>query len=440
MDINLKGNKAKYIELYEEITRLINSGELKSGTKLPSKRDLSIDLNVSLNTVINAYDLLIDEGYIYSVEKKGYYVSDQSSIEIKPIAEPITSKREDTYNYDFTTRNVESFNNTNYRKIVRSLLNDNEFLNKTDFNGDLGLRTAISDHLRLNRGINVSPDLIFISSGIESLRSVLRILNIDNITLENPGYHKLAALAYNLSLKVNYIDVDENGTMVPNNKTILYTTPFNQFPTGIKMSIPRKKELLSFAERTDSYIIEDDFDAEFRIKEAPTTSLYTLSPLRVIFFSTFTMTLYPGLRISYFILPPSIKDIYLHHYKGYSSNVPTLEQLALRDFIREGYYASHINRRKKEYLRKREIIINYLKKNNIDVDEKKNYLSILINTNKDTDKIINNAKKRGLIADTLKNYDINNKDNGIIILGYTSIKEDDITKGLDILIEEIKAQ
>ncbi|MCR5350317.1 MAG: PLP-dependent aminotransferase family protein, partial [Acholeplasmatales bacterium] len=365
MDIVLKGIKPKYIEIYEEIEKLINDGTLKPNDKLPSKRDLAISLDCSINTIINSYNLLLDEGYIYSLEKKGFFVSNQITLDKK--IEPVKTiiKKIHKPLYDFTCKNVDEFTNTNYKKIIRSIINSNDFLNKTPFLGDIDLRIQISNHLKINRKIDVSYESIIIASGIESLRSVLRILNIDNITLENPGYHKLAPIASNLGLKINYNELDSEGIIIPNYKTIIYSTPFNQFPTGIKMSISRKKDLSLFLDKTDSYLIEDDFDAEFRIKEKPTTSIYSINPNRVIFFSTFSTILYPGLRISYFILPPKIKEKYINHYKGYSSMVPTLDQLALKDFIKDGYFISHINKKKKQYLNKRLLIIDLLKKYNI---------------------------------------------------------------------------
>ncbi|MCR5647340.1 MAG: PLP-dependent aminotransferase family protein [Acholeplasmatales bacterium] len=437
MDIILSGKKAKYIELYESVTKLINTGQLAPKEKLPSKRDLAISLNVSLNTVINAYDLLIDEGYIYSIEKKGYFVSDQLSINIKPKTVNVKIEKKESYKYDFTTKNVVEFTNTNYKRIIKSILNQKDFINKTEFEGDLGLRMAIASHLKTNRGINVSPNSIFIGSGIESLRSVLRIINIDNITFENPGYHKLLPIASNLGIKSNFINLDSNGVLVPNYKTILYTTSFSQFPTGIKMSISRKKELIDFLNKTGSYIIEDDFDAEFRIKDSPSTPLYSLSNNNVIFFSSFTMTMYPGIRISYFILPDDLKEKYLNHYKGYSSSVSTLEQLALKEFINSGYYASHINKLKKRYLNIRKKITDILDKYNIEYDDKKNYLSILVKTKSNSKTVKENLLDKGINISTLSDYEINHKDDRILIIGYTSIDEDLIEDGIKEIIKEI---
>lgn len=438
MDIILKGEKPKYIELYEEITKLINDGILKPGYKLPSKRNLAIDLNLSLNTIINAYELLLDEGYIYSEEKIGYFVSEQLSINIKPKAIIKEKQNEINYKYDFTTKNIEEFTNTNYKRIIKSLLNEKEYLNKAELQGDYGLRLAISEHLKDNRGINTSPDSIFICSGIESLRSVLRIIDIDNITFENPGYHKLIPIATNLGIKTNFLDIDTNGIMVPNYKTIIYSTPFNQFPLGIKMSIKRKKELIDFLNRTNSYLIEDDFDAEFRIKEGPSTSIYSLSNNNVIFFSSFTMTMYPGLRISYFILPDDLKKKYLAHYEGYSSSVSTLEQLSLRDFIDQGYYAAHLNKLKKEYIIKRKMITDILDKNNINYEKDRNYLSILIHTNKNAKELKDELKKDNINISALSDYDINKKDNDILIIGYTSINKELINEGINLIIKKIR--
>ena len=427
----------KYILIYEEIKNKINDGTYKSYQKLKSKRQLSQDYGVSINTIMNSLNLLLDEGYIYSIEKKGYFVSNQLTLDIKPKNQIIEHPIKIKYKYDFTTSNINDFNDNNYKKIIRNLINENEYIEKSDFLGNIKLRGAISSHLKINRGIDVDPNLIIIGYGLESLRNILRIIDIDNITLENPGYHKLKNMALNLNLNVNYIDIDEFGTKIPSNKTIIYTTPFNQFPLGIKMTMPRKKEFSEFLNKTQSYLIEDDFDAEFRIKEANKTPIFSLSD-RVIFFSTFSMTMYPGLRISYFILPKELRDKYILHYSGYSSSISNLDQLALAEYIRMGYYASHINKLKKKYLNKRLLIMEILDKYNISYDDKKNYLSILIKTNvKNIDLLIDNLKKRDLIISSIKDYDEKNLENDTLILGYTSINDNDIKDGLDILISEI---
>lgn len=415
MEIVFNSNKPKYIQLFEQISKMINTGHLKGDTKLPSKRNLAISLNVSLNTVVNAYDLLLDEGFIYSIEKKGYFVSNQPIV-TSPNVEANVSKNEDKkIKYDFSTQTVEAFNNQSFKKLVKEIIDTASYENKENIKGNKELRIAISKHLYENRAINVSYDQIIIGPGLEMFEQILSIIGINTITLENPGYHKLAGISKNIGLNTKYISLDNDGVLVPNEKTILYTTPFNQFPTGIKMSITRKKELIKWAIDTNSYIIEDDFDAEFRINSAPTTALYTLSNDRVIFFSTLSTTLFPGLRLSYAILPNSLLKKYEDKYKTYSSTVSSINQKILCEFINRGYYASHINKLKKQYLKKREKCIEVLEDNNIKCDLKKNYLSILIESD-------NITIKDDIKIHSLSDFDVNKEKSNIYILGYTAIQ------------------
>ncbi len=440
MDIILDNGKPKYLQIYEQIAQMINEGILKGDEKLPSKRILSLNLNVSINTILNAYNLLLDEGFIYTKEKKGYYVTHQPYITLSSTNTFAHTSKEHHYKYDFTTQNVEPFNNKNWKKITKEILDHNLHLQKSPFKGNKELRMAIAKHLKENRGISTDYHHIIIGSGMEMFEHVLNILNYSTITLENPGYHKLSSIAYNLNMTVKYLPLDDEGVIIPKGQTLLYTTPFNQFPTGIKMSITRKKELIQWANNTDSFIIEDDFDAEFRINSAPTTSLFSLSNKKVIFFSTFSTTLFPGLRISYAILPDDILKIYEIKYKTYSSSVPTLEQLTLKEFILSGYYAAHLNRRKKLYIKKRDSIIKMLFPfPNIKMDYKKNYLSLLIQleTNLEDDVLISKLKEKGIKIQALSDFDIHKEKKHIFILGYTAITLENLNEGLKKLMDSI---
>ena len=440
MDIILNDKKPKYLQIFNSIKEMINSNKLKANEKLPSKRALALDLNVSLNTVINAYLLLLDEGYIYSKEKSGYYVTNQPIITIANKNNIIQIENKNDIIYDFSTENVSNFNSKNYYKIVKEILIEEKYLNKTNILGDITLRRAIKKHLETNRNINISEGQIIIGSGMEMLEDILPLCEIDNITLENPGYHKLELLNNRLSYKLNYQELDDEGVTIPEYRTILYTTPFNQFPTGIKMIISRKKALASYLIKTNSIIIEDDFDAEFRINSNPTTSIINLAPNNVIFFSTFSTTLFPGLRIAYTILPKYLIEKYINRYQGYSNNVPTLNQLSLARFIDEGYYASHLNRKKRDYIKKRNYIIELLNKYNIKYDEKKNYLSIIIelNINNEAD-FIEKLRLNKIKLIPLSNYDKYHNSSNKYILGYTNIKYEDIDKGIKLIYDIINS-
>ena len=437
MVIVFKNEKPKYLELYDQIVKMIEDGTLKANEHLPSKRNMAINLDISLSTVLNAYNLLIDEGYIYTKEKKGYYVSEmpfchQNKIKIEKIKQtPIN------YKYDFTTQSVSNFNSTHFKKILRDLSYSNDYLDKSPLLGRLDLRIAISNHLAENRAIHASADNILIGTGLEMLEKIIKLIDVDNITLENPGYHKLKMIGKNNNYKINYQPLDDEGVIVPNYKTILYTTPFNQFPTGIKMSIKRKKELISNAIKYESYIIEDDFDAEFRINQAPTTSIYSLSNSNTIFFSTFSNTLFPGFRLAYAILPDEILKKYLETYKNYNNPVSSLTQIILKEFINNGGYASYINKRKKELIIKRNKCIEKLKSiGNIDI--KKNYLSLLIDINSNLDELIEKAELNNIKIQSLKSFDVKGNKTNTLIIGYTAIDENKIDDALDDLIKIIK--
>ena len=436
MDIILNNKYPKYLELFTEIKKLINNNTLKGGEKLPSKRTLSADLNVSINTVINAYNLLLDEGYIYSIEKSGYYVTKQPAITISNSYKYTQIANDNNIIYDFSTANVNNFNCKNYNKVMKDVLLEENYLNKTNLLGDISLRLAIKNHLAINRNINVSENQIIIGSGMEMIENILPLCNINNITLENPGYHKLEYLFKNKNYSIKYQDLDNEGVIPPQERTILYTTPFNQFPTGIKMTISRKKELADFGIKTNSYIIEDDFDAEFRINGSPTTSIISLIPNNVIFFSTFSTTLFPGLRIAYIILPFDLINKYTEKYKYYSNTVPTLNQISLARFISEGYYATYLNKKKREYLRKRNLIINQLNQLNIPVDEKRNYLSLVIKLDiKDHNEFKEKLKKEKIRIYSYTDYDKYEKESNYYLLGYTSIDDDKLLEGINKLNE-----
>ena len=187
MDIILNDKKPKYLQIFDNIKEMINSNKLKANEKLPSKRALALDLNVSLNTVINAYLLLLDEGYIYSKEKSGYYVTNQPIITIANKNNKIQIENKNEIIYDFSTENVSNFNSKNYYKIMKEILIEEKYLNKTNILGDITLRRAIKKHLETNRNINISEGQIIIGSGMEMLEDILPLCEIDNITLENPG-------------------------------------------------------------------------------------------------------------------------------------------------------------------------------------------------------------------------------------------------------------
>lgn len=432
-----------YLQIYKTIADRINQGAIQSLEKLPSKRKLAKHLNVSTNTVLNAYNLLLDEGYIFSQEKKGYFVSQQQQLTMVPKIASLPPQIKDDYLFDLTTQNTmeKDFSFAGFQKCVRASLAEQSYVFKSPLEGLETLRKAIAEHLLENRGIQTNYQQIIIGNGLEMLATLFPLLNASSYALENPGYHKLAKLLENHHLQVEYVDLDENGVQLPKESTVLYTTSFNQFPTGKKMSIRRKKELIQWTTQKNHYLIEDDFDAEFRINDGPTTALYTLNPQKVIFFSSFSSTLFSGARIAYMILPQNVLEDYQTRYIGYSNPVSSLDQTIVFHYLQSGEYAKHINRLKNRYLKKRQMIQELLKDSkNIKIDFKKNYLSMLIHVAPtiSMEAVLSSLQEQKIKINTIATYDVKHRESHTIIVGYTNIDEEQLKKALTILKEKIE--
>lgn len=436
--VAFKHDKPLYLELYYEIKNKIDQGIIKADEKLPSKRMLAKNLGVSTNTILTAYELLLDEGYIYSKEKKGYYVSKQTLLTKSEMKVTMVPRQTKQYQYDLTTanNNLLSASSNIFLKSIKETLHQNDFYIKTDLEGSIYLRKNIAKHLYENRGIKVNEQQIVIGTGLEMLEMIFPLLNKDSYALENPGYHKLSYMLSNNHYKIEYVSLDKEGVLIPKHSDILYTTSFNQFPTGVKMTIGRKKELINWVKKNNGYIIEDDFDADFRLSGTPTTSLYMLCPEHVIFFSTFSSTLCSGIRISFAILPEQILSLYLERYKYYTNPVSSLQQQIVNHFIESGAYARHLNRIKNQLNKKRAYIISALKNlTTVTIDTKKNFLSLMMNLkNEQLAKIVKDRLlEHNIKMNAISDYDVTKKPSKTLLIGYTNISFEKLIEAIQIL-------
>lgn len=427
-----------YIELYNKIKELILNKKIKPNEKLPSKRNLSTYLNISLNTVIEAYNLLLDEELIISIPKKGYYVSEYDiSISKDNELDSLTSNI-NKYEYDFSTKNIDSsvFPYYTWNKICKDTIYNENILIKSDNYGNITLRKTIANYLYENKGISINPKNIIIGSGIEYLLSILiNVLNINTIGIENPGYDKIYKIIKNNNKKVILCNLDNEGIIINNNVDALYITPSNQFPTGIKTSMKRKLEIAKWA-KGNKYIIEDDFDSEFKYLSNQSISLLSLNKTNTILLSTYSRTISPSLRISYMILPDKLYEIYNNKYSFYSTSVSTLDQLILAKFINTGAYSRHLNKTKLLYKQKRELIISLLEKYDyIDIDYDNSYLSLIIKID-DFDKKLfkKECKNNSIDISLMESYYLDKKIDNRIIIGYSGIEINKIEKGINKLI------
>ncbi|MEE0886801.1 MAG: PLP-dependent aminotransferase family protein [Treponema sp.] len=382
-----RGNCGLCEYLYNSIKNQIVQGALKSNEKLPSKRTLAQNLGVSVITVQNAYAQLISEGYIYSIEKKGFFVTDLKPFEKETENSSFSQTEENENNKNRCGKNLEKMkitewfadfgsNSTSYEKFpfnlwshkMRQVLNsgDEKLLLRVGVKGVFELRLAISRYLKEFRNMNVNPEQIVIGAGTENLYSmVVQLLGRNNLfAVENPGYQKVlyvcklnGANAVPIKIDSQGIDINE----LENSKVnIVHVSPSHHFPTGIVMPIRRRQEILNWAQNSKNrYIIEDDYDSEFRFSGKPLPTLQSADKNgKVIYINTFSKTLAPSFRISYMVLPQKLLPEFEQKIGFYSCPVSSFEQFTLAKFIDDGSYGKHIIRMKNFYRNLRNTLIS----------------------------------------------------------------------------------
>lgn len=374
-----KGEEPLYQKLYQHIKDDILGGKLSSGEKLPSKRMLAKHLGLSTITVENAYDQLMGEGYVYALPKKGYYVANLADVgKVRPAAPadlqiqmPVV---EQEWKFDFSSNRTEpeNFPFSIWTKLIRETMSvkERELLQVSECGGVLELRQAIAGHLSSFRGMTIDPNQIIIGAGTEYLYSLLiKLLGRDKIyCVENPGYDKIPKIYESNGAKCVYAQMDTCGIVVNELRRqraqVAHVSPTHHFPTGITMPANRRYELLAWAnEEEGRYIIEDDYDSEFRLKGRPIPPLFSIDACeKVIYMNTFSKSLTSTIRISYMVLPEHLANAFYQRLSFYACTVSTFEQYTLAAFINQGYFEKHINRMRLHYGRMRGRILEMIEK------------------------------------------------------------------------------
>ena len=345
-----------YEALYRCIRRDILSGKLAAGEKLPSKRALAAHLEVSKITVEAAYNQLLAEGYIRSEEKVGYFAENLQKL-TPPIPVPEATQAQTEDLIDLTGDSPSHFPFSVWSRLQREVMLDlgEGLLLPLHKQGLPQLRNAIARHLQQFRGMQVDPDNILIGAGTDFLYNLLvQLLGRDmRYGVEEPGYSKIQKIYEAAGAACNLLTLDKEGVDPEDlgDTQVLHISPSHHFPSGIVMSNPRRRTLLAWAAAgADRYIIEDDYDSEFRFNANPMPSLHTLDGAgKVIYLNTFSKTLAPSIRISYMVLPGCLMKEFREKQGFYSCTVPSFEQYTLERFISGGYFEKHINRMRKHY-------------------------------------------------------------------------------------------
>ena len=363
--------KSPGVPLYEALYRCIRadilSGRLKPGQKLPSKRALAQNLEVSKITVEGAYGQLLAEGYIRAIEKKGYFVEDIPLSAAEAIPLPAVPSESVPPLLDLTGGGTEKFPFSVWSRLQREVMLDygEKLLLPLPNQGIEPLRRAIAEHLHAFRAMTVDPDNILIGAGTDFLYNLLiQLLGRDKIyAVEDPGYGKIHKIYSAGGVRCISIPMDHEGVLPAAlaDAQVLHLSPAHHFPTGLVTSVPRRRELLQWAKEQGGYIIEDDYDSEFRFDAHPKPTLQSLdSNGRVIYMNTFSKSLAPSIRISYMVLPPGLMADFRTRLGFYSCTVSSFEQYTLARFLSRGYFEKHINRMRKYYKMRRNQVVSAL--------------------------------------------------------------------------------
>lgn len=376
-DMDQRGEESLYAYLYDCMRADIENGSIAAGEKLPSKRKLADHLGVSIVTVEGAYRQLIAEGYVESRARRGYFAAHISSSNTRALSEASgivvpdddsarvafghggeeTSVAPPSYAFDLSKGQLPEslFPLASWSKALRDTLTQepaSALVGESDPLGCAALREEISRYLRQTRGLVAPPENIVVGSGAQTLYNLIVQLIGRNRTVgvEDPGYPRLRKVYSANNVRLSPIPLDASGVSMASvhaaGVDTLHITPSHQFPTGIVTSVSRRHELLGWAtEVPGRYIIEDDYDCEFRLAGRPIPTLQGIDASeRVIYTNTFSKSLGSAFRIAYMVLPDHLARRYRDEMSFYSCTVPAIDQLALARFMRRGEFERHVNR------------------------------------------------------------------------------------------------
>ncbi len=450
--------KSKYFNLYKSIKNAIISKTLSDNFKLPPTRTLAKDLELSRSTVIKAYELLLLEKYIKSKPGSGYFVNSSKTKKIRhrlfdPPSKgdyPSISKRGNSFRRNIQIINSESDKGIAFRPGLppldifpvsqwKSLTNDYwkkirpSQLSYSSTVGLISLRENVRNYLKINRSINCSLDQIIITTG--SLHSLSLIGDAlinpkDEVVVENPTYPHAFNLFNSLKAQVISGNLDSQGLSIKNLKTskpkLIYTTPSNQYPTGIKMTLQRRIEVLNWASKKGALIIEDDYNHEFSNWENPISAIHSLDDNRVVYLGTFNKLLHPSLRVGYMIVPKYLIDTVTSLYEQSSRFVSPSQQQVLSDFIEKDFLNKHLRKLIEVSIERKKIFVDsfnsfFEKEISLDTLNPGMHITGFLHNSVDDKKLAKLMRSKNIIAHPLSNYYLGAKHQKGLVMGYCSV-------------------
>ena len=457
-----RGTDSLYEYIYKCIKNDILKGHIKPDEKLPSKRAFARQHDISVITVENAYGQLQAEGYIYSKAKSGFYVSKiekdmyiSAKKDIKKAYKQADCEVMPAYYASFTAGSAgnENFPFSIWTRLLRETLSEDSgvTMRKSPAWGVPELRNEIADYLRQFRGMDIDPNRIVIGAGTEYLYGlIIQLLGRDKCyAMEEPGYLKISHIYEANDVKEVHIPLDEKGIDMEKLKhsdaDVVHISPSHHFPTGIITPVSRRYELMSWvASGADRYIIEDDYDSEFRMQGRPIPTLWSMDMQdRTIYINTFSKSLSSTIRISYMVLPERLMSKFKQELGFYSCTVSNFDQYTLAKFIGRGYFEKHINRMRNHYKSIRDTMLSAIRDrrdyDRVTISEEDAGLHFLmeVETAYTDSQLIRSAADHGIEVSALSQYynDSRLAKEHTLLINYAGISADKIYEAVDRLFD-----
>jgi GntR family transcriptional regulator/MocR family aminotransferase len=436
---------ALYRQIYERFRSAIAGGTLKAGDRVPSVRALTKELGVARGTVDAAYALLMAEGYIQPRGQAGTIVTPGLKPQAPaPVAAPRAQPTEPSFRPDsilpfqMGLPALDEFPRKIWARLGARCLRSMQAVDMVHppVFGLPGLRTEIAAYLQVSRGISCSPSQIFVTSGYRHTMALIcqALLKAgDRVWLENPGYPPTRELLQQMRIQVVPVPVDEEGMAVdegirkaPRARAAV-VTPAHQSPLSVSLSLPRRQALLDWAVRHESWIIEDDYDGEYRYVSRPLPSLKSLDrDGRVLYAGTFSKVLMPGIRLAYLVVPEAQVELFERITQTTAGGSPELTQSIVADFMSEGHFARHIQRMRKLYAERRALAVAGLesvlhKHVQIDAQPGGMHLILRLRGTQSDRQLVARMREAGLYAEALSEWMIGGASGDAMLLGFTNI-------------------
>lgn len=444
-----------YSQLYYWIKKEIEEGRLLPGIKMPSVRQLSTHLKVSRNTVEAAYQQLQSEGYLESVPKSGIWVAEIEKPSMHPneaehpVMQECKPSREVLVDFEYGNVDLDKFPLKQWKKCLSDAVGqeNNWLFEYSEKQGEFELRREISNYLLQSRGVRSTPEQILITAGTQtSMALICRILALqgNTVAMEEPGYSGVRSVFEDQGCQIEPVPLGKDGLSVEHiqlsRAKAVYVTPSHQFPFGMILSISKRMRLLKWAYQTGGYIIEDDYDGEFRYRGQPIPSLKSLDEEeRVIYLGTFSKSFLPSLRLSYIVLPPSLMDHYSRTFAVYNQSVSPIIQRAMALFMKSGEFERHIRRMRKQYQRKHQALLRSIDQymgTKVKIVGEKSGLHILLKLKGvSTLELSEKGLQKGVKVYSPMNFWLNPtpEGNSYIMLGFGGLSIEEIEKGVRLL-------